>query len=1214
MERCGVCSEKNYCSPCSHCDKRVCSDCKESHLDILRREIARVNNQVRRTLPRLQDALSVIEKNTQHLEQNCNSVIEEVVDIHQRLSRSLKERMEMMKSEVEIFLAKEQRHLATLKENLIQEISNFDSNSEFADKHMAEGTVWDDCELMDTKEIFLRTMEFIRNFESEPGDYHRKVRFFVLQDTNQLANTLSTLGELTIHQSTNQQGAPQPPSAPTLGPGLMRSKSDHRVAAQFRQAEERYSQAYGSDNNDEVATRRYFGDARSTTRDRFGSTQDNRRDYEYESDMPDNSRRSRFKSRFMRHLDSGDSDNEPSNRSVRFNEQSNAAETSTVQKKERVKVLDTEDATRGPLSGITRLLDSPRVLKRIQEMETKKKEPKPVVAALPPPPPPPVAAPVASAALQRRAARQVSEEDEISKIKKQNKGEAAAAAATGAAATTPASTTTATTTTTNVADTVASRKPSTTSAQADVAKPVSDRPSISRQSSGSEKKEEAADAEGRQRRRSDNLRNSAQTVETAKQDSPTNHHSVAASQSVAASTGAATRPAYTRTLSNGSANQDDADRVSNGRSSRVGKVSTDRFKAQTSSESSTSAESSRQSSPVRSGAAFSTDELRNRYLSSSRKNSAAGVAETTVGPTKTAAKAPTPTAKAATAPTPAAVAPAPTATRSRFGTTNPAASSTSTPSRFGTVTPAPAAAAAVSAGSTAAATTAAAAAAPSSTANRFQSRFLGRAGTPTAEASRGSENSSSSSSDDSSESESDSDHKTAAPVVAAAKDRELGRTDIGPLLARSAQARDSSSALGSRNEPSRVDRPTFTRSTSRTAPSPTTTSTTAPTNRASGSLPGRYGTDSAASSAAPSSRFAPAASSATGSGEYASGSSSISRSRTGSALHADATDNKYPLTSKYLNRSRASMAEATPETSTSSYTPRYGGYRSRFLNKSKSSAALAPERDDEDDDGADSETLVANADSTAPINEGHVRSNSSNLASGEERYPSGRSRYVALKDRRSRLARSKSSHEVAHGDESNVDSSAAVGEVGDTGTSSQDRADPETGSGSSLSTWARYLKNKYGPRNKDGENSESDSGNPRFGRSRSNPGSFKINGSADTDAVDDYDNVPPSPTTLANFSHSQYMQKRKIQIKFGTRGSEPGLFTWPRGVAVGPDNSIVVADSSNHRVQVFDSKGRFVSEFGHYGNGEGEFDCLAGVAINRIGQFIIADRYNLTVS
>lgn len=45
-------------------------------------------------------------------------------------------------------------------------------------------------------------------------------------------------------------------------------------------------------------------------------------------------------------------------------------------------------------------------------------------------------------------------------------------------------------------------------------------------------------------------------------------------------------------------------------------------------------------------------------------------------------------------------------------------------------------------------------------------------------------------------------------------------------------------------------------------------------------------------------------------------------------------------------------------------------------------------------------------------------------------------------------------------------------------------------------------------------------------------------------------------------------------------------------------------------MQVFDANGKFLKEFGQYGNKEGEFDCLAGVAVNRIGQFIIADRYN----
>lgn len=47
-----------------------------------------------------------------------------------------------------------------------------------------------------------------------------------------------------------------------------------------------------------------------------------------------------------------------------------------------------------------------------------------------------------------------------------------------------------------------------------------------------------------------------------------------------------------------------------------------------------------------------------------------------------------------------------------------------------------------------------------------------------------------------------------------------------------------------------------------------------------------------------------------------------------------------------------------------------------------------------------------------------------------------------------------------------------------------------------------------------------------------------------------------------------YMQKGKSSLKFGSRGTDHGHFTWPRGVCVGPDNTIVVADSNNHRVQV----------------------------------------------
>ena len=52
MSRCAVCSEKAYVNLCAHCDKKVCDTCKAAHCDILKREISRINNQVKRGLHR----------------------------------------------------------------------------------------------------------------------------------------------------------------------------------------------------------------------------------------------------------------------------------------------------------------------------------------------------------------------------------------------------------------------------------------------------------------------------------------------------------------------------------------------------------------------------------------------------------------------------------------------------------------------------------------------------------------------------------------------------------------------------------------------------------------------------------------------------------------------------------------------------------------------------------------------------------------------------------------------------------------------------------------------------------------------------------------------------------------------------------------------------------------------------------------------------------
>lgn len=54
-----------------------------------------------------------------------------------------------------------------------------------------------------------------------------------------------------------------------------------------------------------------------------------------------------------------------------------------------------------------------------------------------------------------------------------------------------------------------------------------------------------------------------------------------------------------------------------------------------------------------------------------------------------------------------------------------------------------------------------------------------------------------------------------------------------------------------------------------------------------------------------------------------------------------------------------------------------------------------------------------------------------------------------------------------------------------------------------------------------------------------------------------------------------------------------------------------MCDSSNHRVQIFDSHGRYLKSFGKYGTKKGEFDSCACVTYNcNKQQLIVSDRYN----
>ncbi len=77
----------------------------------------------------------------------------------------------------------------------------------------------------------------------------------------------------------------------------------------------------------------------------------------------------------------------------------------------------------------------------------------------------------------------------------------------------------------------------------------------------------------------------------------------------------------------------------------------------------------------------------------------------------------------------------------------------------------------------------------------------------------------------------------------------------------------------------------------------------------------------------------------------------------------------------------------------------------------------------------------------------------------------------------------------------------------------------------------------------------------------------------------------------------------------GIADSALGSVTTPRNVAVGPDGLIYVADSGNHRVQVFDANGAALNAWGSFGPEPGQFNEPWGLAVD--DSFVyVADTWN----
>lgn len=82
-----------------------------------------------------------------------------------------------------------------------------------------------------------------------------------------------------------------------------------------------------------------------------------------------------------------------------------------------------------------------------------------------------------------------------------------------------------------------------------------------------------------------------------------------------------------------------------------------------------------------------------------------------------------------------------------------------------------------------------------------------------------------------------------------------------------------------------------------------------------------------------------------------------------------------------------------------------------------------------------------------------------------------------------------------------------------------------------------------------------------------------------------------------------------VELVVGKQGSGAGDLRFPFDVSTGPDNTLMVSDRNNNRIQVFAMDGSFLFTFGKPGKGEGQFQSPHGLA--RSGERVyVADTKN----
>ncbi len=76
---------------------------------------------------------------------------------------------------------------------------------------------------------------------------------------------------------------------------------------------------------------------------------------------------------------------------------------------------------------------------------------------------------------------------------------------------------------------------------------------------------------------------------------------------------------------------------------------------------------------------------------------------------------------------------------------------------------------------------------------------------------------------------------------------------------------------------------------------------------------------------------------------------------------------------------------------------------------------------------------------------------------------------------------------------------------------------------------------------------------------------------------------------------------------FGKAGTGPGEFNRPEGLCVDTQDRLYVADSCNHRIQIFSSEGQFIRSYGRPGKGLGELSYPYDICVDAAGRQYVCE-------